>query len=91
MTFISLILIPLKDGDGGGGVKSAVENFYTLLEYINIYSTEQNFVCENRSNMTILLTCEHDFKKRKKNHGPKSIKMKNYMIFDMLYNVHLPF
>ena len=62
MTFISLILIPLKDGDGGGGVKSAVENFYTLLEYINtytvyiyiyiyicIYSTEENFVCENRS------------------------------------------
>ena len=49
MTFISLILIPLKDGDGGGDVKSEVENFYTLLEYINIYSTEQNFVCENRS------------------------------------------
>ena len=49
MTFISLILIPLKDSDGGGDVKSAVENFYKLLEYINIYSTEQNFVCENRS------------------------------------------
>ena len=49
MTFISLILIPLKDGDGGGGVKSAVENFYTLIEYINIYSTEENVVCENRS------------------------------------------
>ena len=40
ITFTSLILIPLKNGDGGGGVQSAVKLFNTLKEQMNIYCTK---------------------------------------------------